>query len=176
MVCIDFMSALGILGMGEAETRVAINIAGYRASNLCEVRETDEKGMMRARRLPLTFNFVPSSATSSPFLFRQALERENDSMFVSRASDAGGCLRMLAAASAATTGGVDVVLVGVAVPAAFRFFGFVAVEVAPGTGSLATWLFALEWAPFVVTVCADSFERFASVVLCALAAADAPFL
>ena len=133
---------------------------------------------MRARRLPLMFNFVPSSATSSPFLFKHALDRENDSMFVSRASDDGSCLRMFAAASAALTGGVEARLFGVAVPAAFRFFGFVAVEVAPVAGSLAmVWLFALEWAPLVVTGCADSFARFESGVLCALAAAvDAPFL
>lgn len=85
-------------------------------------------------------------------------------------------MRMLAVASAALTGGVDVWPVGVAVPAAFRFFGFVVLplDAAPGAESLAVvWLFALEWAPLVAT---DSFARFASVLPCAFAAEDAFFL
>jgi hypothetical protein len=95
-----------------------------------------EKGC-RARRLPLTFNFVPSSATSSPLGFKHDLDRVKVSMFVSRArgNDEGSCLRTLVAETAAPPIGVDAL--GVAAPAAFRFFGFVEAEVAPGAGSLA---------------------------------------
>jgi hypothetical protein len=95
-----------------------------------------EKGC-RARHLPLTFNFVPSSATSSPLEFKQDFDRVKVSIFVSRArgNDEGSCLRMLVAETAAPPTGVDAL--GVAAPAAFRFFGFVEAEVAPGAGSLA---------------------------------------
>lgn len=44
-------------------------------------------------------------------------------------------MRMLVAETAAPP--IDVDAVGVAAPAAFRFFGFVEAEVAPGAGSLA---------------------------------------
>ena len=74
--------------------------------------------------LPLTASLVPSSAASSPFLLRHALDLTNVIMFVSRASTDGnavpaGCFRMLAPGALAA-GGVDVD----AAAAAFRFLGF----------------------------------------------------
>lgn len=152
MIYIDVVLALGIFDVKKFDEADGCGVDAPTSAKVHEARRESGKGM-RAGRLPLTFNFVPSSATSSPFLFRHDLDFENDSTFVSRAgTDAGICLRMFVATRLALTGGVDPRLVGVAVPAAFRFFGFVATEVAPGAGSLAmVWLFALEWAPLVVT-------------------------
>lgn len=90
--------------------------------------------------LPLTLSFVPSSATNSPFLFRQLRCFEKDMTLVSRAwttgpdDDASG-LRTAAG------GGVEVAagaaIEAAALVAAFRFFDVPVVMDAVGVDSLA---------------------------------------
>lgn len=95
-------------------------------------------GIRGEEGLPLTLSFVPSSATSSPFLLRELLCLVNVRTLVSRAmADEAEPAGLRAAADG---GGVDEAVGVCKVPAAFRFLEGPATagpEVWPGVDSLA---------------------------------------